>query len=88
MREGTRLFKVLASDRRLMIINLLHLRSELSVGSIAQGIKLSLKSTSKHLLILERAGLVASEQKSRAVYYRLNQDWPVFRKALARLIFT
>ena len=68
--------KALANRRRLLILELLRKRKETNVGDIADAIKLSLTSTSKHLLILERAGFCEKEQKSLQVFYRLAPDAP------------
>jgi len=85
MREGTRLFKSLGNDRRLKIISLLRGRAEMSVGEIAQQLKLSLKSTSRHLLVLERVGLLNREQRGLEVFYSLNTKLRVFGSTLSQL---
>ncbi|MBI4138661.1 winged helix-turn-helix transcriptional regulator [Candidatus Uhrbacteria bacterium] len=66
-----RTLKALANERRLAI--LWHLQTnELTVIDIAERIKLSFRSTSKHLRILSNADVVRRRQKSRNVYYRLS----------------
>ncbi len=64
MREGNHetLFKALANRRRLKIIRYLKKYGEKSVTDVAGVIDISVRSTSKHLLILSSAGLV-SERK-------------------------
>ena len=74
--EMERQLKVLANRRRLAILNAIKKRSEASVGDIAEVIKLSFTSTSKHLTMLERAGFLEKEQRSLNVYYRLASDSP------------
>ncbi len=69
--ELERQFKVLANRRRLSILLYLRNRKEASVGDIAIAIKLSLPSTSKHLVMLERASFVEKEQRSLNVFYRI-----------------
>ncbi len=64
--------KVLANRRRLKILQLLRNKEEFSVGSIAESINLSYKSTSRHLAILYSAEFVDREQRSSEVYYRLS----------------
>lgn len=66
--------KALANGRRLFILNLLKDKKRLSVGEISKKIKLSLKSTSKHLVILSAAGLLEKEQKSVQVYYSVSSE--------------
>ena len=75
-RELERQLKAVANRRRLAIINILRKRKEANVGDIAEAIKLSFTSTSKHLIMLERAGFVEKEQRSLNVYYRLATDAP------------
>ena len=74
--ELERHLKSLGNRRRLSIINFLRKRKEANVGEIAEAIKLSFTSTSKHLIILERVGFVEKEQKSLNMYYRLSSDAP------------
>jgi DNA-binding transcriptional ArsR family regulator len=66
-----RKLKAVANKRRLAIIKFLDLRNEASVGEIAGHIKLSFKSTSRHLSVLAQADIVDKEQRSKSVYYRL-----------------
>ncbi|MDO8552780.1 MAG: metalloregulator ArsR/SmtB family transcription factor [bacterium] len=69
--ELERQLKVLGNRRRLAILNLLRKRKDVNVSDIADAIKLSLTSTSRHLIMLERMGFVEKEQKSLNVYYRI-----------------
>ena len=69
--ELERQLKVLANRRRLAILNLLRKRKNVNVSDVAEVIKLSLTSTSRHLNMLERMGFVEKEQKSLNVYYRI-----------------
>jgi DNA-binding transcriptional ArsR family regulator len=83
--EAERLLKALANRRRLAIMNVLRRRKEANVSDIAETIKLSLTSTSKHLLMLERAGFVEKDQRSLNMYYRIAPDCPEIYKAVAAL---
>ena len=71
-----RQLKGLANKRRLAILYFLKKRKESSVGAIAEEIKLSFKSTSRHLITLDAAGLVDKEQRNLQVFYRLADDAP------------
>jgi len=62
--------KALANRRRLAIIRLLTTGEEKPVGAIVESIKLSYKSTSKHLGVLYTAGLLEREQRGSEMYYR------------------
>ena len=74
--ELERQLKVLANRRRLSILNFLRKRKDANVGDIADSIRLSLTSTSKHLNMLERMGFVEKEQKSLNVFYRIASGAP------------
>ncbi len=66
--------KSLANPRRLQIVTHLKKRGALNVSVVAQTIDLSHRSTSKHLLNLENAGLVIRKQQSRDVFYQFNSE--------------
>lgn len=68
--------KALANRRRLAIVRFIKKKKEASVGDIADEIKLSLKSTSRHLAVLFSAGLLEREQRSLQVFYRTASDIP------------
>ncbi len=68
--------KALANRRRLVIVKLLEAKGSMSVGAIAQEIKLSFKATSAHLLLLYKAEFVEREQTSTTVLYSLTKPLP------------
>ncbi|OGG60464.1 hypothetical protein A3C86_01185 [Candidatus Kaiserbacteria bacterium RIFCSPHIGHO2_02_FULL_49_16] len=72
--ELERQLKVLANRRRLAILNLLRKRKDVNVSDVADTIRLSLTSTSRHLNMLERMGFVEKEQRSLNVYYRITSN--------------
>ena len=63
--------KALANKRRLAILKFLKKNKEASVGGIAQAIKLSFKSTSRHLAVLSGADILNKNQKGLEVYYQI-----------------
>jgi len=68
-----KVFDALASDARRQI--LAHLaRGEMNAGEIAARFAMSKPAISKHLQILEGAGLVASEKRGQFVWYELSRD--------------
>ena len=69
--EIERNMKALANKRRLAILRFLKKRKEATVGDIAEEIKLSFKSTSRHLSVLFSADILEREQKSLQVFYRI-----------------
>jgi len=72
--ELERWFKVLGNRKRLDILRLLEQRQQLSVTDIANGIKLSLKSTHKHLHQLLQTGFLEKERRQFNVHYRLADE--------------
>lgn len=70
----SRKFKALGNERRLKIIKELLKRKRLTVGEISDSIDLSFRSTSRHLKVLESAGLVGWEQMSKNIYYFISSE--------------
>jgi ArsR family transcriptional regulator, arsenate/arsenite/antimonite-responsive transcriptional repressor len=64
----------LAQSTRLDVFKLLvkHEPDGLAAGDIAEALAVPQNTMSAHLAILARAGLVASERKSRSIVYRAN----------------
>ena len=75
-KELERSLKALASRRRLSIVRFVKNKKEATVGEIADNIKLSFKSTSRHLNVLFAANILEKEQRSLRVFYRLSGDLP------------
>ena len=73
-KEQERLFKALGNSRRLSIIRLIRDKGALTVGEIARKIKLSFKSTSRHLAVLYGVDILEKKQIGLQVFYRLSKD--------------
>jgi DNA-binding transcriptional ArsR family regulator len=71
--ELDRVFEALASKPRRQILAYLS-EVELSTSDLAARFEMSAPAISRHLSILENAGLVTSERKGQFVLYRLNAD--------------
>jgi DNA-binding transcriptional ArsR family regulator len=76
LKELERLLKALANKRRLAILRYLKRHGEANVTGIAEVIKLSVKSTSRHLAVLSAVNLVDRRQMSLEVYYWLSPSVP------------
>ena len=80
--EGIRgveaVLKALANRRRLMMLAMLRRRKELHVGALADVMRLPIKTVSRNLRLLERAGLVLSDRRGVFVCYRLISGAPQF----------
>jgi len=81
-REGEKLLKSLANKRRLEILKFLKSGHRASVGDIASHIKLSFKSTSRHLSVLFSNDIVENEQESLSVYYSLSSKLNKISKSI------
>ena len=66
-------FEALASQPRREILAYLS-EQELSAGEIASRFRMSAPAISRHLSVLENAGLVVGERRGQFVVYRLQQD--------------
>ncbi|MEK7566911.1 MAG: metalloregulator ArsR/SmtB family transcription factor [Patescibacteria group bacterium] len=71
LKTTEKVLKALANRRRLNIVKYLKKEKEATVGDIAEAIKLSFKSTSRHLAVLSAADIVDKEQRGLGVWYRL-----------------
>lgn len=66
-------FEALASRPRREILAYLSAQ-ELTAGDIASRFAMTAPAISRHLSVLEAAGLVSSERRGQYVFYRLNKD--------------
>ncbi|HEX6962304.1 MAG TPA: metalloregulator ArsR/SmtB family transcription factor, partial [Lacipirellula sp.] len=65
------LLKLLANERRLLILCTLAATGESSVGALADGVNLSQSALSQHLAKLREDGIVATRREAQAVFYRI-----------------
>lgn len=86
MKDAEGLLKSVANKKRLTILQLLLYEGEKPVSEIAQRIKLSFKSTSKHLLRLERAGFITRSQKIFWGYYFISEHMPEKNKIILKFL--
>ena len=68
-----KIFEALASTPRRKILAYLS-ETELSAGDIATRFEMSKPSLSKHLKILEGAGLVKAEKRGQFIFYSLQRE--------------
>ncbi|MEK7120871.1 MAG: metalloregulator ArsR/SmtB family transcription factor [Patescibacteria group bacterium] len=69
LKNVEKVLKALSNSRRLEIVLYLRKNRESTVSNIAEAVKLSFRSTSKHLSVLRLAGLVDREQRSSEMWY-------------------
>lgn len=68
-----RVFEALASGPRRQILAYLS-EAKLSTSDLAERFSMSAPAISRHLSVLENAGLVTREREGQFVYYQLNRD--------------
>ena len=69
--EAARLLKLLANEKRLVILCFLATRGEMAVGALVEALGLSQSALSQHLARLRRDGLVLFRRESQTLHYRL-----------------
>jgi DNA-binding transcriptional ArsR family regulator len=65
-------FKALADATRRDLLDRLHIRSGLTLGQLCEGAAMSRQAVTKHLAILEDAGLVVARRKGRERLHFIN----------------
>jgi DNA-binding transcriptional ArsR family regulator len=69
--EAARLLRLLANERRLLLLCHLVGEGEITVKALASMVGLSQPALSQHLARLREDGLVATRKEAQAVFYRL-----------------
>jgi ArsR family transcriptional regulator len=76
LKESVKTAKALADKSRMRIITALMYREELCVCQVTELLGFAPSTVSRHISLLEGAGLVKSRKVGRWVYYRLSNDIP------------
>lgn len=85
-KQCEKILKALANKRRLEIIKCLMEKKRATVGEIAHSIKLSFKSTSRHLSILFSIDILEREYNRLSVFYSFSSALPsLVKKILSEL---
>jgi DNA-binding transcriptional ArsR family regulator len=85
--DAARLLKLLANERRLVILCFLATCGEMPVGALAEALNLSQSALSQHLAKLRRDGLVQFRRESQTLHYRLADPRAVRVLVLLKEIF-
>ena len=86
MNEYEKVLKALANRRRLSILKYLKEKKEATVGELAAKIKLSFKSTSKHMAVLSAADIVEKDQKNLSMFYYISSKQSPVSKNILELL--
>lgn len=71
------ILKALADGNRLRVVMALCAHKELCVCRLTEMLGIAMATVSRHMSILQAAGVVAHRKESRWVHYRLREDFPV-----------
>ena len=69
--EAAQLLKMLANEKRLLVLCFLAVRGEMTVGELVGVVKLSQSALSQHLAKLRADGLVEFRRTSQTLHYRV-----------------
>jgi len=86
VKELEPVFRALANKRRITMVQNIRKNKEICVSDIAEEIHLSFRSTSRHLAVLQKAGILEKEQRGVQMFYRISSHLSdTDRKILALL---
>ena len=72
--DAAQLLKMLANEKRLLILCFLAVRGEMTVGELVGVVKLSQSALSQHLAKLRADGLVEFRRTSQTLHYRVTDQ--------------
>ena len=72
--DAAQLLKMLANEKRLLILCFLAVRGEMTVGELVGVVKLSQSALSQHLAKLRADGLVEFRRASQTLHYRVTDQ--------------
>ncbi|PLX36848.1 MAG: transcriptional regulator [Hyphomicrobiales bacterium] len=70
--DAARMMKLLANEKRLMILCRLAEAGEASVGTLADSVGLSQSALSQHLAKMRQEGLVSYRRDAQTLFYRVD----------------
>lgn len=82
MEDYIKVVKSLSEKTRIRILALLHQAREACVTEIVDALQESQYNVSRHLKVLQEAGMVVGSKKGRWMYYQLNENQDHFKKIL------
>jgi DNA-binding transcriptional ArsR family regulator len=69
--EVSATLRLLANEKRLLVVCRLAIAGEMSVGALAEAVGLSQSALSQHLARLRADGLVATRREAQVLHYRI-----------------
>ncbi len=86
MEEYLKIIKSLSERTRIRILALLNQAQEVCVSEIVDTLEESQYKVSRHLKVLQEAGLVVGSKKGRWIYYQLNNNQVHFQDQILKAI--
>ncbi len=86
MEDYIKTIKSLSEKTRIRILALLHQARDACVSEIVDALQESQYNVSRHLKVLQNAGLVVGSKKGRWIYYQLNENQAHFKKMLLNAV--
>ncbi len=86
MEEYLKTIKSLSEKTRIRILAVLHHAREACVTEIVETLQESQYNVSRHLKVLQDAGMVVGNKKGRWIYYQLNENQAHFKKVLLNAV--
>ena len=71
---STRIFKALAEEPRVRILNLLHYHEEMCISDIEQILDFTQTKTSRHMSYLKNAGIVGFRKHDQWIFYYIQEE--------------
>ena len=76
MEKTLKQIKALADGNRFRVVMALNTHGELCVCQMTELLQVSTPTVSRHMSVLQNAGLVESRKDARWVHYRLSEEFP------------
>ncbi len=86
MEDYIQALKSLSEKTRIRILAILHQAKEACVSEIVEVLGESQYNISRHLKVLQNAGMVVSSKKGRWIYYQLNDNQDHFKKVILNAV--
>ena len=86
--EASRILKLVANQRRLVILSHLQDVEEATVGDLADFVGLGQSAMSQHLARLREDGLVTCRREGQAAYYRIDDQRVTHILGALRTVFS
>jgi len=68
---AAQMLKLIANERRLLILCRLAVEREMSVGALAKAVRLGQSALSQHLAKMRDEGVLATRRDAQTVFYRI-----------------